>query len=282
MWQQKDNFPEQGRTATSTLWVQMFLSGLGFYFLGLSVLIMTGNPNIFPTVAMIGSFLVPVTYVVFFYERKYISRLNFPVTAMAFIYGGILGLFAAALLEPLFVNRLDFFSSFEIGLIEEFAKIMGVAVIVRRRRHDSEMNGLILGAAVGMGFAALESNGYAFVAFIQSGGSLSVMVFVTMLRGLLSPIGHGTWTAILASVLFRESAAGRFIINHKVIGAYLTVAVLHGLWDGLPMALSKIFLPGLDIFFGQAFVGGIGLFILWRRWHEARKIQIEKQMGQEE
>jgi RsiW-degrading membrane proteinase PrsW (M82 family) len=100
-----------------------------------------------------------------------------------------------------------------VGLIEEFAKILGVLVIARHRRHDAELDGLILGAAAGMGFASMESSGYAFVAFLRSGGNLSLMVAVTLLRGILSPVGHGTWTAILASVLFRESAAGRFRIN---------------------------------------------------------------------
>ena len=69
------------------------------------------------------------------------------------------------------------------------------------------------------------------------------MVGVTLLRGVLSPVGHGTWTAILASVLFRESAAGRFRINGKVMGSYLTVAILHGLWDGLPGVVSAILSP---------------------------------------
>ncbi len=94
-------------------------------------------------------------------------------------------------------------------------------MIARHKRHDSEMDGLILGAAVGMGFAALESNGYAFTAFLESNGSISTTVGVTLIRGLLSPLGHGTWTAILASVLFRESRNGHFRIDLQVIGAYL-------------------------------------------------------------
>lgn len=49
------------------------------------------------------------------------------------------------------------------------------------------------------------------------------MVGVTLLRGILSPVGHGTWTAILASVLFRESAAGHFRINGKVVEVHLMV-----------------------------------------------------------
>lgn len=160
-------------------------------------------------------------------------------------------------------------------MIEEFVKILGVLVIARHMRHDAEMDGLIIGAAAGMSFAALESNGYAFVAFLSSGGSLSATVAVTLLRGILSPLGHGTWTAILASVLFRESKNGHFHINMKVIGAYLTVSVLHGLWDGLPGLISAFVSSGLDIFIGQSIVGLTGLFILWRRYREAKRIQLE-------
>ena len=55
------------------------------------------------------------------------------------------GVFAAALLEPIFIARLDFFTIFVVGLIEEFAKILGVLMIARHRRHDAELDGLILG-----------------------------------------------------------------------------------------------------------------------------------------
>ena len=128
---------------------------------------------------------------------------------------------------------------------------------------------MILGAAAGMGFAALESSGYVFTGFVQSGGSLSALVLVTLLRGLLSPVGHGTWTAILASVLFREGMPNRFRINRSVLGAYLSVVVLHGLWDGVPQLLTVIAGPGLDVFLAQGAVGVAGLVILWRRWREA-------------
>ena len=262
-------------------WLRVFLIGLLFYVISLFTLVVTTNPNLFPTVVMIGSFLVPVTYVAFFYERRDLSQLTLPTTALGFVYGGILGVIAASWLEPLFIQQLDLATAFMVGVIEEFAKILGVLVIARHRRHDSEMDGLILGAAAGMGFAALESNGYAFSAFLSSGGSLSLTVGVTLLRGILSPIGHGTWTAILASVLFREAEAGHFNLNRKVIGAYLTVVVLHGLWDGLPGFITVLFGPGLDVFIGQAIVGSLGLFILWRRWREARRLQIEEMLQAE-
>lgn len=258
------------------LWWRVLLTGVLAFSAGIIIIGLTGNPVIFPTVLMLGSFSVPAAYVAFFYDHRQLSRLTLPTIFLSFFYGGVLGIFASALLEPIFVARLDPSTAFIVGLIEEFAKILGVLVIARHRRHDAELDGLILGAAAGMGFASMESSGYGFVEFLRSGGSLSLVVGVTLLRGILSPIGHGTWTAILASVLFRESGAGRFRINAKVVGAYIMVATLHGLWDGLPGVISALLSPGFDVFIGQAIVGGISLFILSRRWSEARRLQIKQ------
>jgi protease PrsW len=252
------------------IWWRILLIGIGLYLAGVILIFLTGNPNLFPTVVMIGCFVVPATYVGFFYERRHWNIRNFPNTALSFIVGGILGVFAASVLEPLLIRSLNPASAFTVGLIEEFAKILGVIVIARRIKHNFELDGIVLGAAAGMGFAAFESMGYAFTAFLGSGGSFSYTVVVTFLRSLLSPLGHGTWTAILAATLFRESEPFHFHINRKVIFAYLTVAVLHGLWDGLPIIISTFVSSGLDVFIGQFVVGFAGLLILWERWKEAK------------
>jgi RsiW-degrading membrane proteinase PrsW (M82 family) len=183
------NYPQKRKT---TGWLKMLLIGGLLYFASLVILVITGNPNLFPTVVMIGNFLVPVTYVAFFYERRHYSQLSLPTTAFTFFYGGILGVLASSILEPIFIRSMDLGSLLLVGVIEESAKILGVLVIARRMQHNAEMDGLILGAAAGMGFAALESMGYTFTAFLTSGGSLTATVFVTMLRGILSPVGHGT------------------------------------------------------------------------------------------
>jgi RsiW-degrading membrane proteinase PrsW (M82 family) len=250
------------------------LLGLGLFVLSVVVFGLTSNPNLFPTVALIGNFLVPVSYVAFFYERRHMSQVTLVSTARAFFYGGVLGVLAAAVLEPVFIRRLTLLATFEVGLIEEAAKILGVFVVARHHRHDSEIDGVILGAAAGMGFAALESSGYVFTAFVESGGSLSALVLVTLLRGLLSPVGHGTWTAILASVLFREGRPTSFRLDRAVLGAYLTVSLLHGLWDGLPSVVAVIAGSGLDVFIAQGVVGVAGLIILWFRWREAVRRQV--------
>ena len=89
--------PRQRPPATGAWW-RVLLIGLLLYALGVGVLVLTGNPNLFPTVFLLGNFLVPVSYVAFLYERRHLSRLSLPTTASTFLYGGLLGVFAAAVL----------------------------------------------------------------------------------------------------------------------------------------------------------------------------------------
>jgi RsiW-degrading membrane proteinase PrsW (M82 family) len=267
---------EYSQSRKSNAWFRVLLAGGLFYLASLIVLIITGNPNLFPTVVLVGNFLVPVAFVAFFYERRHYSLLNMPTTAYTFLYGGLVGVLASSILEPIFVRPMNPTSVLTVGLIEEAAKILGVIIIARRIRPKTEMDGLILGAAAGMGFAALESMGYAFTAFLSSGGSLTAVVYVTMLRGILSPVGHGTWTAILAGMLFRESRQDHFRIDGKVFFTFLGVALLHALWDGLPALIAILFSPGIDVFIAQTIIGGTGFLLLYLRWREARRLQLAR------
>ncbi len=260
-------------------WLRMLGMGTLAYVLGIFILVLTSNPILIPTVIMIGCFTIPVAYVAFFYERRHLSELNMAAASRGFLYGGILGVFGAAVLEPILIGQITLGSIFLVGFVEEFAKIAAIMFIARSRRKDLPLDGLILGAAAGMGFAALESNGYAFTAFLASQGSLSASVGITLIRALFSPIGHGTWTAILASVLFRESEPQRFRITARVWGAYLTVSLLHGFWDGLPGVLMALTEPGISILIGQAAIGAIGFVILARKWRESVREQKARIFG---
>ncbi len=262
---------DMGQAPHGSLFKRVLLTALGCYALGLLVLGLTANPNLFPTVVLLGSFMVPAAYLAYRYDGRRLSHVSMSSTAWSLFYGGVLGVFAAALLEPLFVRQLDFVTAFQVGLIEEFAKILGVIVIARQIRHDAELDGLVLGAAAGMGFAALESTGYAFKAFLEAGGSLSAMTGVTLLRGLFSPFSHGTWTAILAGVLFLQSRGGRLRLSWTTLWAYLAVAALHGLWDGLPALLVRFVPSGFAIVLAEVAVCAASLLLLGWRWHVARR-----------
>src|SRR4051794_16557989 len=215
------------------LWLRMFLSGLVLWLLTVVVTFITGNPNLVPTLVLLGSFLVPITFVFWAFARRENGELTAELLLNTFISGGVLGVLAASLLESylLHPSPLMFFG---VGLIEEGVKLAALAWLTRHLAVKSIRDGMILGASVGFGFAAFESAGYAFTAlFTERGLSLMQVVQTEILRGLLSPLGHGLWTAILGGVLFAVSTREHFVLSPRLLVAYLGVAVLHGLWDSM-------------------------------------------------
>lgn len=256
--------PRRGRG-----WLRVLLVGLGLFVASTMVMLLTGNLNLYPTVILIGNFLVPVVFVAFLYDHQQLSTLSPDRVAASFCLGGILGVLGAAILESLLlptpsnpVKGLSLGGAFGVGLIEEGCKIAVVAFLARGMRHTSQMDGLLLGGAVGMGFAALESTGYAFTALLLSHGQVSASLAATVVRGLLTPFGHGVWTGILGAVLFGQSAPHRFRLTGFVILAYLFVSALHGLWDGLPNTFSLIVPPGISLSITTLMLGVIGLVTL--------------------
>lgn len=252
-------------------WYKLLLVGFLIYIIGLVVLVFTSNSNMFPAIVILGNFLIPVTYVAFFYERRQFSKVRMIDILVSFFYGGFLGTFSAAILEPIFIGKLDLKGALIVGIIEELAKIIGVLILIRHKCNSLRIDGIILGAAAGMGFAALESCGYTFTTFLQGGGSLSSAVYTTLLRGILSPLGHGTWTAILAGTLVRQCSCGNAKINIKVIGVYITVVILHGLWDGLPYIMSAFTSSDTAFLIGDIIVGLISVLILYIMWRKAKR-----------
>jgi RsiW-degrading membrane proteinase PrsW (M82 family) len=202
--------------------------------ISVALLVATEAIALVPTVILLGSFLVPVAAVVFYVEHDVGAALPPRAVVDAFLIGGLLGVFGAVSLEAVLLQAapLQFLS---VGLIEEFAKLVGLVVVARRLPRYTPRDGVVLGAAVGFGFAALESSGYAFAAMLtQRGLSIADLVQAEVIRGLLAPVGHGLWTAIMGGVLFRAArGAGRLRLTWAVAAAYLLVAVLHGLWDAM-------------------------------------------------
>jgi protease PrsW len=250
-------------------WVRALLIGLALFIITTLVMFLTGNPNLYPTVILIGNFLIPVVFVAFLYDHQHISSLSADTIATSFCIGGVLGILGAAVLESLLVpvptnpnQGLTLGGAIAVGLIEEGCKIAAVAFLARRMEHTSEMDGLLLGGAVGMGFAALESTGYAFTAFLISNGHVEASIVSTVLRGLFAPFGHGIWTGILGAVLFHESKPHRFRITPLFLITYLFVSLLHGLWDGLTNTVILVIPPGFPISLTNLALGILGVIIL--------------------
>jgi protease PrsW len=211
----------------------MFLTGLVLWVLTVVVTFLTGNPNLVPTLVLLGSFLVPVTFVVWAFGRRHSGEVTAELLFSTFVTGGVLGVLAASLLESYLLNPSPWLF-LGVGLIEEAVKLVALAFLTRQLTHKYARDGIILGAAVGFGFAAFESAGYAFTAlFTEQGLSLMQLVQTELLRSVLSPVGHGLWTAILGGVLFSSSGREHFALTWRLLFSYLGVSILHALWDSM-------------------------------------------------
>jgi protease PrsW len=228
-------------------WLRMFLVGLLLWLGTVVVIFLTGNVNLVPTLVLLGSFLVPVTFVAWAFGRRETGEVTAGLVFSTFVTGGVLGVLAASVLESYLLNPSPWLFV-GVGLIEEAAKLAALMVLTRHLQTKTVRDGMILGATVGFGFAAFESAGYAFTAmFTVDGLSLIQVVQTELLRGLLAPVGHGLWTAILGGVLFSVSGREHFAITGRLILAYLGVAGLHALWDsmhGIALYLTLLFTEG--------------------------------------
>lgn len=209
------------------------------------------NVNLVPGLIFVGSFAVPVSTLIFFLEMNVPRNVSiFQIMQLLFI-GGITSLIVALI----FYDRFDFFSSFlgasAAGIIEESAKLLIVALLIGRvTRYPWILNGLLFGAAVGTGFGAFESAGYAFTAMLQGGFGGGVTSIA--LRGVLAPFGHIVWTADAAAALWLVKGSLPFswemLKAPAFLRVFIAVVVLHMIWDApfvllpLPVVVDLKFL----------------------------------------
>jgi RsiW-degrading membrane proteinase PrsW (M82 family) len=216
-------------------WVGTFVVGAGMYMLVLAVLADTRNPNLIPTMILLGALVVPLTFVTFAAGRSGRWLIDAQTLGGALLFGGVVGVVVAGLLEYDTLRRLGALPMIAVGLIEEAAKLVVpvILVVFARHRYPSVASGIVIGVAVGTGFAVLETMGYAFVALIASGGNIGAAEETLLIRGLLSPAGHAAWTGLACWGLWRFAIApsGKRFLGF--VGMYALAVALHTAWDGI-------------------------------------------------
>ncbi|MEJ7815529.1 MAG: PrsW family intramembrane metalloprotease [Rubrobacter sp.] len=253
-------------------WFQILIGGLVLLYFAERVLVGTQNPNFIPSVILLGAFLVPVVFVTYLYERLPDWEVPLPPLAICFLWGGAVGTLVAGTLEFDLLRNLGVLALIGIGVIEEGAKLIAPLVFYFAGRQRSEASGIILGVASAMGFAALETMGYGFVTFLQSGGSLAALDEVLLVRGLMSPAGHAAWTGLVCAVLFRERLrVGHAVLNWRIVGAFLTAVVLHILWDTFNTLQGPTLIDWASLELLSLTVAVVSLTLLVRRVREANK-----------
>jgi RsiW-degrading membrane proteinase PrsW (M82 family) len=109
---------------------------------------------------MMGALAVPVGTLFFFFELNTPRNVTFATTLMLVSLGGVASLFLA--LVGFKISNLGFLGDSDAGIVEEVGKLLAVVLVVRQTKYKYILNGILFGAAIGCGFSAFETAGYAF------------------------------------------------------------------------------------------------------------------------
>ncbi len=206
-----------------------------------------GNLNFLPALIMLGAFAMPVTVLIFFFEINVFKNIPFYRVVEYFILGGSLSLITAILFFELDLNTdiSTYTGALMVGLIEEAAKATIVALFLfRDKKCKYILNGLLIGAAVGAGFAAFETAGYILRYGMNYG--VATMLGTIKLRGFLAPGGHVAWAAIEGAALMLVKGFDKLEKKHLNDKRFLLIClipiVLHGIWD-MPINLPFYGVP---------------------------------------
>lgn len=211
-------------------------------------LLQFNNSNVMPGVMLIGSLMMPFAILTMFFELNVYRDISFFRVMGIFLLGG-----AISLLFTLFLYEIipagsgyGLINASLVSIIEEIGKVVIVIVILRRSKNTSVLHGLLVGGAVGCGFAVFESAGYAFNIFLDAHDynnfyfgyvdSLGEMNFTIFLRSVLSFGGHTAWAAVEGASFAREKK-----INKNFIIFFGLCFAMHTLWDtGTPVEYLKL------------------------------------------
>lgn len=199
------------------------------------------NANVIPGLIMVGSFAVPFSVLILFFELNTPRNISIVRVIQMLVMGGALSvLFSLILFE--YTPLWGMFGPSAAGIVEEVAKLLTVLFVLRvvnKERYPFLINALLFGAAVGTGFAAFESAGYALrIGFIDADAMLDNIT----LRGVLSPFAHIVWTSIATAAYWRARSEHPDFVStvksRKFLVLFAVPVTLHFIWN---LPLEKLF-----------------------------------------
>lgn len=192
------------------------------------------NNNALPGLIFIGAMAVPMSLVVFFMEVNAPRNISFFETIKIFFVGGAASLVATLTLFSFVSPESGYSGAIITGIIEETGKAIIIAWFIKGIKHKKFLlAGMLIGSAVGAGFAAFETAGY-ILGFGMMGGR-DLMFEVIILRAVLSPGGHVIWGAILGGSLMLVKKDALLTTSHlfdkRFISFYILCVAMHSVWD---------------------------------------------------
>lgn len=222
-----------------------------------------GDPIQLGALLVLAAFVPPILYAIWIRNTERWHREPWGSVFRVFLYGSIWSILIALLLEAVFQTHFQR-EYFLIGIeglslpqevllaviiapvVEEFAKGLGIRS-ARRRILELE-DGIVYGAAAGLGFSATENLFYELFALRESADYTFLAVAAT--RSFTSSFLHATASGILGYGMAKRYLEGGLFI--EVLPYYALAVMLHAGFNGLATLVEAGGVP----------VGGVLLIFL--------------------
>lgn len=216
-------------------------------------------------------FLVPVTLLLLVWEMNVPRNISLYEAIKIVAVGGIMSLIATIIIN----NYSDYPIAAWAGVVEEPAKLIVIYAILHKKNYKYALNGVLIGAAVGTGFAVMESLYYVFdniaagiigmLALCAEDGLSAIEILensgliwangvlngldVAIARAVTAISGHGIFAALYGGALVKAKGSEEISITHLFkldFLAYFVVSILlhalhnYGLNLGLPVLLDGL------------------------------------------
>lgn len=200
-------------------------------------------PTLLPGTMFMGALFIPFSLLIMFWELNIPRDISIIQVMQVFFIGGVFSFLISCVLQEFFPfnGTFNFKDSLTIGVVEEIAKVVPVIVFIKKLKAKHILTGLLIGAAVGTGFAVFETAGYAFFQTLvpNTQGQIlfntNAMLDNIILRGVLSFGGHVVWAAISgAGVILakgRNELTAETFKSSKFWSLFIVPIILHTLWD---------------------------------------------------
>jgi RsiW-degrading membrane proteinase PrsW (M82 family) len=192
------------------------------------------NPNLLPGLLVIGTVAIPFSLLIFFFEVNAPRNVSLYQVIKLLLTGGLVSIIVSLFFFQ-WTNLDSMLGAASAGIIEESGKALTLLLVVRKARFRWTLNGLLLGATVGAGFAVFESAGYALREALDSNSALA-MREVIMERGVLSVLGgHVLWTGLVGAALWRVRGDKPFdramLTDPRFLRVLGVCMAMHMLWN---------------------------------------------------
>jgi RsiW-degrading membrane proteinase PrsW (M82 family) len=168
---------------------------------------------------------------------------SWELRGLAFFWGAVVAVFIALFFNTTAFSALTLATNEDTSailtaviaapLVEESAKgLLVLVVLIATRKHiDGLLDGMLLGALVGLGFAMTENVLYFGQAYWD--GSASSVGSLFVVRSLINGMGHAVWTSFTgAAIGWARSRHGRGVMRAIVPLVGWSAAVLgHAIWN---------------------------------------------------